>query len=177
MKNKIYIMVAASGAGKSTFASFFKGEMALVSSDGIREELTGSENDLSKDGYLWKTVIPERIEKSLESGDVLFDATNYSKKNRSFLQKYNVPIIALWIKTDLEKCKENNMARTRNVPEFVIERQYNQLDKPEKGEFAVICEVKEFDRAGVSCYIEGDGIHNLYNIGYDELKKLIDSQV
>lgn len=53
----LYIMSGVPGSGKSTFARQLAGETGIVlSTDNIREQLTGSADDLSQDSAVWAAV-------------------------------------------------------------------------------------------------------------------------
>lgn len=66
-KPKLYIMVGLSGSGKSTIAKEIaetEENTIIVSSDAIREELTGKVEDQSKNEEVFK-IFHNRIRKGL----------------------------------------------------------------------------------------------------------------
>src|SRR5665213_239753 len=74
------------GSGKSTYARSLLDANSLweyLCPDIIREELTGSTEDQSVNGFIFTKVVPQRILSAANSGrDILYDATNYRVKNR-----------------------------------------------------------------------------------------------
>ena len=90
---KLFMLIGLPGSGKSTFArnrvKFYddcnKTRLEIVSSDDIREELYGTRS-CQKDPAIIFEIAHERIINSLEQGwDVIFDATNITRKNRASL--------------------------------------------------------------------------------------------
>ena len=92
---KLFMLIGLPGSGKSTFVrnrvKFYddcnKTRLEIVSSDDIREELYGTRS-CQKDPARVFEIAHERIINSLEQGwDVIFDATNITRKNRASLLK------------------------------------------------------------------------------------------
>ena len=94
----IYLLIGLPGAGKSTFArnkvKFYDNtcnetKLVIVSSDDIREELYGTRS-CQKDPAIIFEIVHERIINSLKQGwDVIFDATNITRKIEClFLRKF-----------------------------------------------------------------------------------------
>ena len=68
-KPKLWIMVGLSGSGKSTVAkeiAVMEENTIIVSSDAIREELTGKVEDQTKNDEVFK-IFHKRIRKGLEN--------------------------------------------------------------------------------------------------------------
>ena len=68
-KPKLWIMVGLSGSGKSTIAkeiAVMEENTIIVSSDAIREELTGKVEDQTKNDEVFK-IFHKRIRKGLEN--------------------------------------------------------------------------------------------------------------
>ena len=78
-KPKLYVMVGLSGSGKSTLAKQLtdaEKNTIIISSDSIREELTGKVEDQSKNEEVFK-IFHKRIREGLENKhNVVADATN-----------------------------------------------------------------------------------------------------
>jgi len=139
---KAYLLIGCSGSGKSTYANILEEKGAVViSSDDIRKELCGNEEDQSKNKEVFD-LIHKRIR---YYGDnrvkkIVIDSTNYSKRNQilTILRSsgYNVEII--YFDIPYFKCIERNNKRERVVPESVIKRQYEQLIYPNYSEADVI---------------------------------------
>lgn len=135
------MMVGLPGSGKSTLASHIAIEDGAVvicedanpenapvihSSDELRKELFGDENDQSNNDKLF-VELHRRIKEDLISGkDVVFDATNINKKQRrSFLDELkNIACykVCIAVMTPFENCLINNLKRERRVPEKAIHK-------------------------------------------------------
>lgn len=167
----LYMLIGLPGSGKSFYAKNLseKTEAIIHSSDAIREELLGSEEDQSESPKVFE-LLHCRVKKDLSNGrDVIYDATNInSKRRRAFLQeliKYDCKKIAIFIATPYEKCLERNNTRNRKVPEQVIKRMYMSFNVP--------CIQEGFDEVRV-IYPEdmyfapmSDIIHKYYKMSQD----------
>lgn len=140
MPQTFYMTVGLPGGGKSRWAASVP-DAVIHSSDAIRAELFGDENNQSDSEIVFK-VLHERVLRDLSEGkNVVYDATNINYKRRmGFLNQ----IRSLHMR-DLKKqcifmavpyglCVERNKNRERYVPEDVIRRMYFNIDVP------VICE-------------------------------------
>ena len=132
---RLYMMVGLPGSGKSYHASTM--EAVVVSSDSIREELFGDVNDQEHNNEVFNEV-HKRIHENLKNGsDVVYDATNLSRKRRkAFLNTLPPGTLkyAIVMCTEYELCLENNKNRERFVPEDVIERMYRRMTIPNNEE-------------------------------------------
>lgn len=101
-----------------------------------------------------------RIKKDLRNGiDVIYDATNISKKRRvAFLRELtNIPCykVCISVMTPYDVCLKLNAGRERNVPDYVIKKMYMNWQPPSYDE--------GFDGITV-CYINVDESENDFNI-------------
>lgn len=84
-KPKLYVLVGLSGSGKSTLAAQLaesNENTVIVSSDAIREELTGKIEDQSRNNEVFE-IFHQRIRKNLEEGkNTIADATNLLIKSQ-----------------------------------------------------------------------------------------------
>ena len=92
-KPTLWIMCGLSGSGKSTIARQIANEnpnTVIVSSDAIREELTGNYEDQQHNEEVFK-IFHDRIRKNLENKkNVIADATNLTMKSRrAIMMKVN----------------------------------------------------------------------------------------
>lgn len=130
-----YVMVGVAGSGKSYLAESIGAP--IVSSDAIRKELYGDENDQSHNNEVFNEV-HGRIRRYLLNGEsCVYDATNLSRKRRmSFLKQLPAEVekVAILAATELEVILEQNAARERKVPEDVIMRMYRNLSVPRVSE-------------------------------------------
>ena len=142
---KLYTMIGLPGSGKSTFSAKHP-EMTVVSTDAIREELFGSAEDQSDPVLVFQTAY-QRIREALARGrNVIFDATNTQARCRADIFK-EVPDafhVAVVMDVPAEICKARNAARSRVVPEEVIDFMASRFEFPSRREgFNKIIIVKE----------------------------------
>jgi len=127
------------GSGKTTeirkFTTLNAGLTGVViSPDSIREELTGSETDQSKNSEVFDTA-HRRLRKALLEKDVMviFDATNVKQFARQNLLDIANDMGAeprLWVfHTSYEDCCYRNSHRERVVPDHAMERMYGEFKK------------------------------------------------
>ena len=159
--NKLFMLVGLPASGKTTCGKRLAEveDALIVSSDEIRKELLGDQNDQTKNEEIFKEV-ESRIINGLKEKNVIYDATNINYKRRmAFLQKIkDVEKIALLIATPYDECIERNNKRERKVPEDVIKRMYYNFYIPQYYE--------GFDEIGI--YFNTDRIYWTYDL----LKKL-----
>ena len=130
----LWVMVGLSGSGKSTIAKKIADDnpnTAIISSDNIREELTGDYEDQKHNEEVFK-IFHDRIRKNLENKqNVIADATNLTiKSRRAILSKVNgldIEKICVIIPKPFEKCKEDNLHREHPVPEEVLDKQIRRF--------------------------------------------------
>lgn len=135
------MMVGLPGAGKSTAVEsidYGNGKPIIHSSDKLREELYGDVDNQENNGDLFNEL-HRRIKEDLKAGrDVIYDATNLSKKRRrAFLRELtNIKCehVCIVILTPLERCIEQNLKRDRVVPEEVIIKMIKNFQPPEYSE-------------------------------------------
>lgn len=135
----VYMMIGVPGSGKSTIANEIGRELGIpvVSSDGVRKEVTGSEEDSSKDDYVWGKVIPNKIKNALKEGDVVFDATNLKVRYRNKLKKIvglTHEYQAVYVDTPLDVCIERQGNRDRKVPPEIIKGMHEKMVVPTEEE-------------------------------------------
>ena len=131
MSAVFYMMVGVAGSGKSFIARDLG--CPIVSSDAIRAELFGSEDDQSHNGEVFNEL-HKRIKNYLVNGQsCVYDATNLSRKRRkNFLKELpkDVKKIAVVAATEIDVILEQNANRMRHVPEEVIWRMYREMSLP-----------------------------------------------
>lgn len=134
--NKLIMMVGLPGSGKSTIAKelSIRENAVLHSSDDLREELFGDANNQSGNELLFQEL-RKRIRLDLIDGkSVVYDATNLSyKKRKAFLSQLKIDCYkeCHMVATPYEKCLRQNGARSRKVPEKVIENMYKGIFVPQ----------------------------------------------
>lgn len=136
-KPTLWVLVGLSGSGKSTVATQIANEnpnTVIVSSDIIREELTGNYEDQEHNEEVFK-IFHNRIRKNLENKkNVIADATNLTMKSRrAILLKVNgldIRKVCVIIPKPFEQCKEDNLHRKHPVPEEVLDKQIKRFQIP-----------------------------------------------
>lgn len=146
----LYVLIGISGSGKSTYAEKLQlsRNIAVVSTDSIREEMLGSEANQSDGAEIFRCAY-SRINRHLSLGqDIVFDATNTTTYGRNqLLDSIKEPCkkVAVLVMTPLDVALARNLERSRTVPESVIHRQHMQLMKDGESilnQFDDICFVK-----------------------------------
>ena len=134
------MLVGLAGAGKSTYAKTFKGSYTIHSSDDLRKEMFGDENENSKENNeKLFTELHKRIKDDLRKGvNVIYDATNLNRKRRiAFLRELTkIPCYktCLLVMAPYYLCLRNNQQRLRHVPVNAIRRMYMNFQPPNKNE-------------------------------------------
>lgn len=138
--SKFLMMCGLPASGKSTIAQelAIKYSANIHSSDALRRELFGDENDNSKNNELFQEL-HKRIKQDLSDGkNVIYDATNiHYKRRKAFLgeiSKCGCEKICYLVATPYEICQLQNKGREREVPEHVIKRMYTTFYIPQKYE-------------------------------------------
>lgn len=134
-KPEFLMLVGLPGSGKSTYIKkYFNQNLRVHSSDAIRAELSGDENNQDINAKVFE-VLHNRVKEDLRNGiSCVYDATNINyKRRKAFLDE--LKSIDCWkvchvICTPYEVCLEQNQQRERKVPEEVIERMYRNFDIP-----------------------------------------------
>ena len=138
--SKLIMMVGIAGSGKSTLAERIaeKENAKIFSSDALRCELYGDENDQSHNNEVFNEL-HRRIRNHLREGGVaIYDATNLNSKRRiAFLQELKrVPCIkkAIVVLCPYNDAIIHNASRERQVPADVIKKHIKQFQIPMKFE-------------------------------------------
>lgn len=136
-KPTMWVLVGLSGSGKSTIATQIANEnpnTVIVSSDAIREELTGNYEDQEHNEEVFK-IFHDRIRKNLENKkNVIADATNLTMKSRRAIMMkvngLNVRKVCVIIPKPFKQCKKDNLHREHPVPDFVLDKQIRKYQIP-----------------------------------------------
>lgn len=136
----LFVMIGIPASGKSTYAkSLANRENAkIISTDDLREKF-GKVNDLTKDKLVFNTAFSMIREELQNNRNVIFDATNVSKRNRKRIfceiseeiRDKNAEVIAVFIDVSVKKALEQMEKRKRKVPFNAIINLHSKLEKPE----------------------------------------------
>lgn len=134
---KLIILVGIPGSGKTTYANKYIEKVNLfavhLSSDLIRKELWGDESIQGDNNEVFSLMQSRAIEALNNGKDVLYDATNMTRKDRSYIislcPKF-AQIEAHIIWAPIETCIERDAARERTVGKKVIDKMLKRFEAP-----------------------------------------------
>lgn len=132
---ELTITVGLPASGKTTWAKQHENDNTIVlSSDGLRKELLGSEQDQSNNELVFNTLY-KRAKEYLSNGkNVIIDATNVSMKDRrrtlSQFQKFDVKKNCILFATPFEICIERDKTREKSVGKDVIMKFLHRFEVP-----------------------------------------------
>ena len=146
----LWVMVGLSGSGKSSVAKEIaenNTNTTIVSSDSIREELTGDYGNQENNEEVFK-VFYKRIREALENNtNVIADATNITMRSRRAIIE-NIKGIAYLIPKPFDQCKLDNLNRQHPVPEEVLNKQLRKFQIPFYEEGWDSIKIRDFLRDG-----------------------------
>ena len=133
------MFIGIPGCGKSTHARKMMekdSSIVIVSSDAIRKELYGSEEDQSHNQEVFNEVFKRTRAALANDLHVIIDATNLSRKRRiAFLKQFdNCEKRATVFAIPFEVCCERNNSRERIVPQYAMDRMYRSFQPPHYAE-------------------------------------------
>jgi protein phosphatase len=131
---RLHLLIGPAGCGKSSWAESELSGTALVSSDRMREELTGDPNDQSQNYLVFQRCM-DRVRRLLGEGrEVTFDATNCTESLRSMpvqaARWSGAEVSSYFFDVGVEAALERNRGRARVVPESVVRRHCRLLTPP-----------------------------------------------
>lgn len=132
MPATLIVLAGIPGSGKSGWASTLLSSAAVVSSDAIREELTGDESiqDLNDEVF---SLFHSRIDNFLRiGGTVVADSTALTTGARATLRaiaRLNDAVAHLVYFSNLEQACSRNLSRDRTVPADVMMRMLEKYER------------------------------------------------
>ena len=131
---RLILLVGIPGSGKTTYAKKYMGDNTVhLSSDGIRKELYGDESIQGNPYEVFSLMQTRAIEALKDGKDVLYDATNITRKDRSSIinicPKF-VKIEAHIIWAPIAECVKRDAERDRTVGKEVIDRMLKKFQAP-----------------------------------------------
>jgi predicted kinase len=131
------VLVGLPGSGKSKWAA--AQNVGVLSSDGVRELLTGDAENQSANRLVFPTLrnlLSARVKAGMES--TILDATSLTPKERRAwvrtAESLGCEAEAVFFDTPLALCKSRNAARSRVVPADVMDRFAERLVAPSEAE-------------------------------------------
>lgn len=136
MSNLLILCIGIPCSGKSTWAKQYIKEHSatkVISTDEIRLEMTGVMDCKAEQNAMIYAEARRRAQQALEENyNVIVDATNVAVEEwlaYKEICKDDTIRIAKVFKTPLEKALSRNRKRDRKVPEEIIRRKHEQLQK------------------------------------------------
>ena len=145
-KPKAYVLIGASGSGKSTFRKQLEAEGALVFSlDDMRHELYGEDYDNAfiksvNDPHFKPTCRARFIDMARLNKNLIIDNTSCTKKSRvqyvDELQRRKYDVVGVVFMTSKSTVvKRQKTRKDKEVPAEAVIRQYDSVELPSFGEF------------------------------------------
>ena len=133
---KLIILCGIPGSGKSTYANKYIEQNSSgthLSSDTIRKELYGDENIQGNPADVFSLMQKRAIEVLNNGCDVLYDATNITRKDRAGIicvcPKFaKIECHIIW--APIETCIERDLNRERTVGKEVIDKMLKRFQAP-----------------------------------------------
>lgn len=130
----LVVLVGPAGSGKTTFAARHFRQQTIVSSDAIRERLTGSPADQTRNRDVFRILDAEVAARLRAGRSAVVDATNVESGARRGLVRLarsaGVPAVAIIFDVPLTVVRARNERRPdRVVPPDVVDRQWHALDR------------------------------------------------
>ncbi|MFK7678706.1 AAA family ATPase [Bacillus sp. Wb] len=132
---KFVMLCGIPASGKSTLSKKLleTGEYVVLSSDEIREELTGDVNNQEANVTVFD-VMNQRTVDLLNSGkNVIYDATNINRKRRKHLINHVIKAnekVIYYINEHIDTIRFRDIKRSRTVGDEPIDRMYKTLHIP-----------------------------------------------
>lgn len=137
----LLMTIGIPGSGKTSLVKKLQSESpasVTICPDDIRLELTGNMADQSKNGKVFQIVSQRMKEAMIDGKTIIYDATNYNRKNRklalSLAKQFDYDVIGYEMSTPHDVSKERNAKRDRTVPDFVMDRMIAGYVSPSKDE-------------------------------------------
>lgn len=167
----LILLCGIPGSGKSTYAENYvvlSNNATHLSSDTIRAELYGDENIQGNPGEVFSLMQRRAIDALNNGQDVLYDATNITRKDRSGIiaacPKFaKIECHIIW--APIETCIERDANRERTVGKEVIDRMLKRFQAPFYDEGIDEIKVIKPDNFDMTQYVES--FYNAMKIPHD----------
>ena len=124
----VVLLVGAAGSGKSTFAARHFAPPAVLSSDALREAISGDAGNQAASRTAF-AALHRSLDRRLEAGlSTVVDATNVTASARHAIRRiagrHGVPVVVVVLDLPSKVVRARNAGRTgRRVPDAVVARQ------------------------------------------------------
>ena len=130
----LYMPVGVPGSGKSTWVANHLPGVRVISMDEMRERLTGSRADQSRNAEVYR-ICRRALAEALRAGEtVVWDAQSHTWWTRqgllSLAREHHAYVIEVYMDVPLATALSRNASRAVMVPEAVIVRSYRALQEP-----------------------------------------------
>ena len=140
--SKLILMMGVAGAGKSTWIKENYPNVVPVSRDRIRFEILDEKGGeyFDHEDEVFNCFIREIIGSLVADEVTIADATHLNRKARlkvlSRVRKHADEVEVIWVKVPLATALKQNAMRSgrAKVPNDVIKRMYNNIERPEDNE-------------------------------------------
>jgi len=124
------------GSGKTTFlkgVASKRPNSVYICADDIREQITGDALNQTMNKLVWE-ILYNAVDLALKQGkDVIVDVTNYRQLERRKLvahcKKHTDNIVGIVMNSHIDDCKRRNSMREKSVPDYVIDRMFQEFLK------------------------------------------------
>lgn len=146
MHPKVILLVGLPGSGKSTWAA--SQGLPVLSSDALRVLLLDDIASQAANAVIFRTLRALLVTRlKLGRPVTCVDATNLTRKERRpycmLTQMHGAEIEAVFLDVPADVCRERNRARSRHVPEDIMEKMAAKLQPPAEDEgFARVTRVR-----------------------------------
>lgn len=130
----LVVLCGPSGSGKSTWVAEHLSDYEVVSLDDLREDLTGNAADQSANGQV-RQAAQDQLRAALAAHrNVVWDATNLRRDFRrvpiGLGRDYGAFTTLAVLDESPSACRKRNRERSRSVPDYVIDRQFERAEYP-----------------------------------------------
>lgn len=176
--NKLYVLIGLPASGKSTWATNKIKEdkdIILLSSDSLRKELLGDENDQSNNNKVFRELYKQLKDNLNDGKSVIFDATNISYKKRvNFLNEISgikCKKVAVYFNTPLYMCVHKDKKRNRTVGEGLINKMFLNMNIPSYSE--------GFDEIIIEDFFENIRLNNEFKLPetFEEYREILNNSI
>ena len=142
--SKLLVLSGVPGSGKSYFSKLLRkkkiGHVYIISSDALRDMVTGNQRNLSEEKLMWKMFYElAKVYSADPKGIVVLDATNRNVEYRvncvRELKKYFDEAELVIFDIDFELVSKQNLEREFPVPQEVLQEYFDNFELPQKEDY------------------------------------------